>query len=75
MVTKRTLVPAAKFKAQCLSLLDAVERTGKELTITKRGRPVARLVPLDAPSKGSLVGSAQELGDIIGPFHEWWEET
>ena len=40
-------VRASTFKAQCLALLDQVERTHVEIVVTKRGRPVARLVPLD----------------------------
>jgi prevent-host-death family protein len=36
---------AAEFKAKCLSLLDHVHERGESITITKRGRVVARLVP------------------------------
>lgn len=38
-------INASAFKARCLRLLDEVSRTGEELVILKRGRPVARLVP------------------------------
>jgi prevent-host-death family protein len=38
-------ITASAFKARCLRLLDQVSRTGEELVILKRGRPVARLVP------------------------------
>ena len=38
-------ITATAFKARCLRLLDEVSRTGEELVILKRGRPVARLVP------------------------------
>jgi prevent-host-death family protein len=38
-------VPAAEFKAKCLSLIDRVHDRGEPITITKRGRVVARLVP------------------------------
>jgi prevent-host-death family protein len=38
-------ITASAFKARCLRLLDEVSRTGEELVILKRGRPVARLVP------------------------------
>jgi len=50
-------IPAGRFKAQCLKLLDEVAETGAEITVTKRGRPVARVVPVEpAPSlKGSVV--------------------
>ena len=38
-------MPAAEFKAKCLALLDRVHDRGESITITKRGRVVARLVP------------------------------
>jgi prevent-host-death family protein len=38
-------VAAAEFKAKCLALLDQVRERGEPITITKRGRVVARLVP------------------------------
>lgn len=38
-------ISASDFKARCLRLLDQVSRTGEELVILKRGRPVARVVP------------------------------
>lgn len=39
------IVPATEFKAKCLSLIDRVRERGEPITITKRGRIVARLVP------------------------------
>ena len=41
------IVMASKFKEKCLALLDQVARTKVPLTITKRGRPVARVIPMD----------------------------
>jgi prevent-host-death family protein len=43
-----TTVPAAEFKAKCLALIDRVRERGEPITITKRGRVVARLVPAGA---------------------------
>ena len=40
-------VAAAEFKAKCLALIDRVHEDGEPVTITKRGRTVARLVPAD----------------------------
>jgi prevent-host-death family protein len=64
-------VRASDFKAKCLAILDEVERTGEPVTILKRGRPVARLVP---PTRGqgkypqdSLHGTVEILGDILEP--------
>ena len=49
-------IAAGEFKARCLQLLDAVAASGEPLTITKRGRPVARLVPL--PAAGGKVNAS-----------------
>jgi prevent-host-death family protein len=40
-------VPISELKAHCLRLVDEVARRRRELVITKRGKPVARVVPLD----------------------------
>ncbi len=45
-------ITATEFKAKCLRLLDMVNRTGEELIIFKRGRPVARLTPRRGRSRG-----------------------
>lgn len=67
-------VPASRFKAQCLSLLDEVAESGEEIIVTKRGKPVARLVPLSPPE--SLKGSVTYLvsdEEFIAPLYEDWE--
>jgi len=70
-------VPAGQFKARCLSLIDQVGQTRQAITITKRGRPVARLVPIpdDRPRSlfGWLAGHVVEEGDIVSPTDERWE--
>lgn len=71
-------IPAGEFKARCLQLLDDVANTGEPLTITKRGRPVARLVPMP-PSMptgslfGALKGRVLSQGDLVAPIDEAWE--
>ena len=50
-------IRASDFKATCLALLDDVEATHSEYVVTKRGRPVARLVPIERPA--SLLGSVR----------------
>ncbi len=50
-------VPASTFKARCLALLDEVARSRTTVLVTKHGKPVARLVPIDnevAPTQGSV---------------------
>jgi prevent-host-death family protein len=71
---RRVTVPATEFKARCLELMDRVQASGLTITITKRGKPVARLVPLasqEAPFFGSLPVTI--VGDIVGPSDEPWD--
>ena len=42
-------ITAAEFKAKCLKLMDVVAQGHKELVITKRGVPVAKIVPIEEP--------------------------
>lgn len=63
---------AAKFKAQCLALLDRLTPEG--IVITKHGRPVARVVPYpESPASliGSLKGRIQIRGDIRSTGEKW----
>jgi prevent-host-death family protein len=63
---------ASEFKARCLAVLDEVERTGEPVSISKRGRIVARLVPPRSlketryPQR-ALKGTGKTLADIIIP--------
>jgi prevent-host-death family protein len=50
-------VPASRFKAECLAMLDDVAATGEEIVVTKRGRAVARLVAVGEPA--SMLGSVK----------------
>lgn len=68
-------IPAGEFKARCLALMDEVGQTGGEYVITKRGVPVARLLPARMerrPLLGSLRGSVKTRGDIVSPLDEPW---
>jgi prevent-host-death family protein len=66
-------IPAGKFKNTCLRTLDEVAATRTSVVITKRGRPVAKLVPFVAPAKRTgLAGSVlKEVGDPFGTGEEW----
>lgn len=70
-------IKAGEFKAKCLELMDRVAETREEIIITKRGKPIAKLVPLsDAPERdlfGYMKGTAVQLGDIISPIDVEWE--
>jgi prevent-host-death family protein len=65
-------MPAAKFKEQCLALLDEVDAEG--IVITKRGKPVARLIPIGTDSAhliGSLAGKLAIKGDVLSTGVRW----
>jgi prevent-host-death family protein len=70
------MIKASEFKAKCLAVIDEVERTRQPVVITKRGKPVAELVP-HAPKKrnawGVLKGQLFIEGDIISPIDVEWE--
>jgi prevent-host-death family protein len=69
-------VPAGEFKARCLKLMDEVRATRRPIVITKRGKPVAKLVPVeDAPRReifGCMRGTVTIQGDIISPIELDW---
>lgn len=73
-------IAITQFKATCLSVMQKVKKTGKPIRVTRFGKPVADIVPsLDETSKradwiGSMEGTGQILGDIVGPAsdpEEW----
>ncbi len=71
-------MPAGKFKAQCLRVMDRVQATRVPVLITKRGKPVAKLVPVDefrSEVFDSLKGKIEIRGDIVSPIvpPEDWE--
>ena len=63
---------ASKFKEQCLALLDRVDPEG--IVVTKRGKPVAKLIPFGADSAdliGSLKGKLRIKGEILSTGIKW----
>lgn len=72
-------IAISKFKASCLAILERVRTTGKPVLVTKRGVPIAQLLPPPLPAtKGSafgcMAGTAKEIEDIIPPLPETdWE--
>ncbi|MGA8272010.1 MAG: type II toxin-antitoxin system Phd/YefM family antitoxin [Candidatus Sulfotelmatobacter sp.] len=73
-------IAAAEFKARCLTLMEDVQSTRQPLLITKRGKPVAKLVPADSGTDdfiGSLKGVFRIVGDIESPAvpPEDWESS
>jgi prevent-host-death family protein len=73
---KSSPMPAGKFKAQCLKLMDEVRDRHCEIVITKRGKPVAKLVPFEDKRPdifGYMKGTVTILGDIVGPTGDIWD--
>ena len=65
-------VPATEFKAKCLALIDGVAATRRPLVVTKRGRAVARVVPLSGEGD-DLRGSVLSQVDLIAPIGDAWD--
>ncbi len=68
---------AGSFKARCLAVMDEVQAKREAIVITKRGKPVVKLVPADAEKDdfyGFLKGKGTIVGDIVSPAitpEEW----
>ena len=71
--TRMKTLAAGKFKDVCLQTLDEVASTRRPVMITKRGTPVAKLVPVTAPARTpSLAGSiVAEAGDPYSTGEAW----
>lgn len=69
----------SRFKATCLAALERVHRTGRPLLVTKRGVPIAQVIPAPVPGLkedafGAMRGTAEELEDIVAPLPvDAWE--
>jgi prevent-host-death family protein len=72
-------IPISKFKATCLAILERVRRTGEPIIVTKRGVPIAKVIPAPSDDEpkigfGAMKGTFEILGDIVGPsssIDEW----
>jgi prevent-host-death family protein len=69
-------IGAALFKEKCLALIDALEPEG--IVITKHGKPVAKLIPIESESEellGVLAGRLVIRGDILSTGEAWHAES
>jgi len=71
-------MPAGEFKAKCLRVMEDVRKYRTPVVITKKGKPVAKLVPADEPPKsifGCMADKVQIVGDVespvLPPIQEW----
>ncbi len=69
-------IQAGAFKAHCLRLLQEVHDSGREVLITKRGKPMAKLVPVGDETRRPLFGFMKDSvilkGDIVASSGEKW---
>lgn len=69
-------ISASKAKTHLLELLNTIDRKGESVIITKRGRPIAKLVPIEQTTPRSIFGwmkgSVKITGDIVGPEPDIW---
>lgn len=73
-------VAISEFKAKCLGMLEEVRKTRRPIRVTRFGEPVAEVVPPSIEKTkgrrlGSMAGTAEIIGDIVGPISNWdeWE--
>ena len=71
-------MPAGEFKAKCLRVMEEVRKYRTPVVITKKGRPVAKLVPPDEPKRsifGCMADKIKIVGDVespvLPPIDEW----
>ena len=69
------ILPVSRFKATCLAALERVRRTGRPILVTKRGVPIAQVIPAPPPKPdgsafGAMQGAAEELEDVVEPLPE-----
>ena len=68
-------IAAAEFKANCLRLMNEVAQRRTPIVITKRGKPIAKLVPIDDKPIdlfGYMAGTIKICGDIVSPIDVEW---
>jgi len=70
-------IAAGVFKTNCLALMDEIQAKREPVIITKRGKPVVKIVPVKEDEDeifGFLKGKLTILGDVVGPvvpLAEW----
>ncbi len=71
-----TSLPLATVKATLSAVVDGVAQKRTPVTILRRGVPIAQIIPFPGtprpPLRGSMAGTARELGDIVSPHNDEW---
>ena len=71
-------ISAAQFRTNCFKILDDVSHTNKEVIITKRGKPIAKVISYNQegtcdPLIGAMIHEGETLDNLIDPFEDVWE--
>jgi len=71
----KSTIGVGDFKAKCLQLLNEIAERRETLVITKRGKPIAKVIPIEPeqPLFGALRGSVVDQSDIVAAMDEEWE--
>jgi prevent-host-death family protein len=69
-------IPAARFKSQCLALMEQVAQSGRPIVVTKHGKPIVQITPVEHDEDeifGFLKGKGRIVGDIMNsiPLTDW----
>ena len=68
---------ASAFKAQCLKVMNDIQATGEPVTVTKRGKPIVKVIRVESQKDdifGFMAGKAEIVGDIespVVPLKDW----
>lgn len=74
----KRIVPAGVFKAECLKIMDEVKTQKRSVIITKHGKEIVKLTPIEEENKsllGKMKGSVHIKGDLIEPIGEEWNAS
>lgn len=75
----KDIIPVGQFKTHCYKMLDQSYKEHRTLTITKKGKAIAQIVPLNDNEKTSIFGMMQNIAsinkneDIISPIEVKWD--
>ena len=76
MAAKPSELSATEFKATCLKVMEGVRKSRKPVIVSKRGKPLVKIVPVEedrpVPLFGYMKGTIKIVGDIVHPDPEPW---
>jgi prevent-host-death family protein len=68
-------VPVAEFEANCVDLLEEIAGSGNDIVITRDGKPLAKVVPIESSLRGPMFGTIEIVGNIVEPIDDEWDAT